>query len=47
MLPILVLQAGTTFPHLLPRLGDFDCWTIEAMGLTRGDCPIQDRQRAW
>jgi GMP synthase (glutamine-hydrolysing) len=44
---IRIIKAGTTFPNTKKQLGDFDQWTIQALGLPESQlaihCPLQEQ----
>ena len=41
---IYIIKAGTTFPEVAEEYGDFDRWTIEAMGISAEEAIVIDVQ---
>lgn len=45
MKPFLIIRTGGTFPETIKARGDFEDWTIAAMGLSEKQCEIVDVQK--
>ena len=41
---VYIIKAGTTFPEIAEKYGDFDLWTIKSMGITPDEAVIIDAQ---
>lgn len=44
MRKVYIIKAGTTFPEVAEKYGDFDYWTIKAMGISKEETVITDVQ---